>query len=76
MRGKLHSRGEQRRADYILYYRSNIPLAVIEAKENGHGVGAAMQQVLNYAETLGWSISGQDLAKRVVGRNKKGLADG
>ena len=53
VRGKLHTRGEQKRADYILYYKSNIPLAVIEAKENGHSVGAGMQQALNYAETLG-----------------------
>jgi len=53
VRGKLHSRGEQKRADYILYYKSNIPIAVIEAKDNSHSVGAGMQQALNYAETLG-----------------------
>jgi type I restriction enzyme R subunit len=53
VRGKLHTRGEQKRADYILYYKSNIPLAVIEAKDNKHTVGAGMQQALNYAETLG-----------------------
>jgi type I restriction enzyme R subunit len=52
VRGKLHARGEQKRADYILYYKSNIPIAVIEAKA-GHSVGAGMQQALNYAETLG-----------------------
>ena len=34
VRGKLHTRGEQKRADYILYYKSNIPLAVIEVKDN------------------------------------------
>jgi type I restriction enzyme R subunit len=33
VRGKLHSRGEQKRADYILYYKPNIPLAIIEAKD-------------------------------------------
>jgi type I restriction enzyme, R subunit len=52
VRGKLHSRGEQKRADYILYYKSNIPIAIIEAKDNVHSVGAGMQQALNYAETL------------------------
>lgn len=52
VRGKLHSRGEQKRADYILYYKSNIPIAIIEAKDNAHSVGAGMQQALNYAETL------------------------
>jgi type I restriction enzyme R subunit len=53
VRGKLHTRGEQKRADYILYYKSNIPLAVIEAKDNTYSIGAGMQQALNYAETLG-----------------------
>jgi type I restriction enzyme R subunit len=32
VRGKLHTRGKQKRADYVLYYKSNIPIAVIEAK--------------------------------------------
>ncbi|MDY7549095.1 type I restriction enzyme HsdR N-terminal domain-containing protein [Glaciimonas sp. CA11.2] len=49
----MHTRGEQKRADYILYYKPNIPLAVIEAEENAQSVGAGMQQALNYAETLG-----------------------
>ena len=53
VRGKLHARGEQKRADYILYYKSNIPIAVIEAKDNSYSVGSGMQQALNYAETLG-----------------------
>ncbi|MFA6040219.1 MAG: DEAD/DEAH box helicase family protein [Methylophilus sp.] len=52
VRGKLHSRGKQKRADYILYYKSNIPIAIIEAKDNSYSVGAGMQQALNYAETL------------------------
>lgn len=53
VRGKVHSRGEQKRADYVLYYKPNIPLAVIEAKDNSHAVGAGMQQALSYAEMLG-----------------------
>jgi type I restriction enzyme R subunit len=52
VRGKLHTRGELKRADYILSYKPNIPLAVIEAKDNNHSVGAGMQQALNYAEIL------------------------
>ena len=52
VRGKLHTRGEQKRADYVLYHKANIPLAVIEAKDNKHSVGAGMQQALNYAEAL------------------------
>lgn len=53
VRGKVHTRGEQKRADYVLFHKSNIPLAVIEAKDNKHSVGSGMQQALNYAETLG-----------------------
>ncbi len=52
VRGKLHARGTQKRADYILYYKPNIPLAIIEAKDNTHTVGAGLQQALDYAETL------------------------
>ncbi|MCO7633080.1 DEAD/DEAH box helicase family protein [Pseudomonas guariconensis] len=52
VRGKLHSRGESRRADYILYHQANLPLAVIEAKDNKHALGAGMQQALGYAEVL------------------------
>ena len=52
VRGKLVSRGKGKRADYILYYRPNIPIAVIEAKDNTHAMGDGMQQGLDYAETL------------------------
>jgi type I restriction enzyme R subunit len=52
VRGKLHTRGKQKRADYVLYYAPNLPIAVIEAKDNNHTVGDGMQQGLNYAETL------------------------
>ncbi|EXJ14393.1 EcoAI/FtnUII family type I restriction enzme subunit R [Imhoffiella purpurea] len=52
VRGKLVSRGKGKRADYILYYKPNIPIAVIEAKDNAHGIGDGMQQALGYAETL------------------------
>ena len=51
-RGSLRKRGRKRRADYLLFYRSNIPIAVIEAKDNKHSVGEGMQQALDYAETL------------------------
>jgi type I restriction enzyme, R subunit len=52
VRGKLTGRGERKRADYILYYKPNIPIAIIEAKDNNHSVGAGMQQALKYAEIL------------------------
>ena len=52
VRGKLHTRGARKRADYILYYKPSIPIAVIEAKDNNHTVGAGTQQALGYARTL------------------------
>ena len=52
VRGKLVSRGKAKRADYVLYYKPNIPLALIEAKDNSYGVGDGMQQGLDYATTL------------------------
>lgn len=52
VRGNMHTRGKRMFADYILYYKPNIPIAVIEAKDNTHTVGAGMQQALGYAEIL------------------------
>ena len=52
VRGKLVTRGKAKRADYILYYKPNIPIAIIEAKDNNHRVGDGMQQGLEYAATL------------------------
>ena len=52
VRGKLVTRGKAKRADYILYYKPNIPIALIEAKDNSYAVGAGMQQALEYAATL------------------------
>ena len=52
VRGKLVTRGKAKRADYILYLKPNIPLALIEAKDNNHSVGDGMQQGLEYAATL------------------------
>jgi type I restriction enzyme R subunit len=52
VRGKLVTRGKAKRADYILYYKPNIPIALAEAKDNNHSVGDAMQQALDYAVTL------------------------
>ena len=52
VRGKSVMRGEAKKADYILSYKPNLPLAVVEAKDNNHSVGAGMQQALEYAEIL------------------------
>ncbi|MCH8518297.1 DEAD/DEAH box helicase family protein [Candidatus Gracilibacteria bacterium] len=52
IQGKRISRVGKKRADYILYYKNNFPIAVIEAKDNNHSIGAGMQQALHYAKTL------------------------
>ena len=52
VRGKLTARGIRKRADYILYYKPNIPIAIIEAKDNKHSVRAGIQQGLDYAQIL------------------------
>ena len=52
VRGKLHTRGKNKRADYVLFYKPNIPIAVLEAKDNNHSVGDGMQQALEYADLL------------------------
>ncbi len=53
VRGKLVARGKSKRADYVLYLKPGVPLAVIEAKDVEHSVGAGMQQALEYAAMLG-----------------------
>ena len=52
VRRKTVKRGEQKRADYILYWKPNIPLAIVEAKANNHNIADGMEQALNYAEIL------------------------
>ncbi len=52
VKGNLSARGKRKRADYILYYKPNIPIAIIEAKDNKHSVRAGIQQGINYAQIL------------------------
>jgi len=52
VKGNRTARGERKRADIILYYKANIPIAIIEAKDNTHSIGSGMQQGLDYAGIL------------------------
>lgn len=53
VRGSMAMRSQQRkRADYILYHKPNVPLAIVEAKDNNHNVSAGMDQALDYAAML------------------------
>lgn len=54
VRGNLSSRNKKTKkfADYVLYWESNVPIAVVEAKDNKHTVSHGLQQALGYAEIL------------------------
>lgn len=52
VRGRMTARGKRKRADYILYYKPNIPIAIIEVKDNNHSIGAGIQQALDYGHIL------------------------
>ncbi len=52
LRGQMTFRGKQKRADYVLFYKNNLPLAIIEAKDNNHPIGAGLQQGIEYAQAL------------------------
>jgi len=52
VRGNITARGKRKRTDYLLYYKPNLPLAIVEAKDNHHSIGAGMQQGIEYAECL------------------------
>ena len=52
VRGNLHTRAKNKRADYVLFYKPNIPIAIIEAKDNNHSIADGMQQGLGYGEML------------------------
>ncbi len=52
VKGNKVKRAPSKRADYVLYYQPNVPLAVVEAKDNKHSIGAGMQQALGYANML------------------------
>jgi len=50
--GKKATRRLPKKVDYLLEYQPNMPLAVVEAKDNSHAPGAGMQQAIEYAEQL------------------------
>lgn len=54
VRGNLSSRNKKKKkfADYVLSWQPGLPLAIVEAKDNKHGVSDGLQQALGYAEIL------------------------
>ena len=52
VKGQMGMRAKGKRADYVLYHKAHFPLAVVEAKDNKHSLGAGMQQAQGYADLL------------------------
>lgn len=59
------TRDERKRADYLLLYHRDYPIAVVEAKPEGDSAGSGMQQAKDYAEILGlkfaYATNGKDI---------------
>jgi type I restriction enzyme, R subunit len=75
VRGKTVKRGEAKKADYLLYYKPGIPIAVIEAKDNNETVGAGMQQALEYAEILDVPFAYSSNGDAFLEHDRIGVAD-
>jgi type I restriction enzyme R subunit len=73
VRGKMVSRGKSKFADYVLYYRPNIPIAIIEAKDNKHSAGDGMQQALEYADILNIPFVFSSNGDRFVFHDRTGI---
>lgn len=52
VKGNSAARGTPKRADYVLYHKPHIPIAVIEAKDNNHSIRSGIQQAIDYAGIL------------------------
>ncbi|WP_202806340.1 MULTISPECIES: EcoAI/FtnUII family type I restriction enzme subunit R, partial [Planktothrix] len=74
VKGNLTKRGEAKKADYILYYKPNIPIAVIEAKKNIYPLGAGMQQALNYADILDLPVAFSSNGDGFLEHDKSGFS--
>lgn len=64
--GRKVRRGQQKRADYLLYYRRDYPLAVVEAKEIGLPAETGVQQAREYAEILGLKFAYASNGRRII----------
>jgi type I restriction enzyme R subunit len=74
VKGNKTARGERKRADFILYLKPNIPIAVIEAKDNNHSVGSGLQQALNYAKILDVPVAFSSNGDGFIMHDRSGLS--
>lgn len=75
VKGDQTKRGKAKKADYILYYKPNIPIAIIEAKKNTFSVGAGMQQALDYADILDLPVAFSSNGDGFLEHDKSGFSD-
>lgn len=75
--GQSARRRAPKRVDYLLNYphRANLPLAVVEAKDNTHAVGDGMQQAIEYAEQLDVPFVFTSNGDSFVWHDRTGLRD-
>jgi type I restriction enzyme R subunit len=52
LKGNIVARSAPKKADYILYFNANNPIAIVEAKDNNHTVSYGMQQAKEYAKMM------------------------
>ena len=50
LQGDGHQKLQPQKADYLLRYGEALPIAVVEAKDEDHAIGAGLQQAMGYAE--------------------------
>ena len=75
VKGNTTTRGKRKRADFILYLKPNIPIAVIEAKDNNHSIGAGLQQALGYAEILDVPVAFSSNGDGFVQHDRSGFSE-
>ena len=61
VRGKTVKRGDRKFADYLLFHKPNVPLAIIEAKDKCHRVGSELCDVLEANLTTTTSLDDRPL---------------
>ncbi len=72
-------RGNRKRADYLLRYRPDFPIAVVEAKARYKNAAEGLQQARDYAEVLGlkfaYATNGATIIEVDYSTGKEGTVD-
>lgn len=78
--GKRPKRRKQKRVDYLLRYKRDFPIAVVEAKAIYKNAGDGLQQAKDYAKDLGLSFAygtnGEEIIEHDFLTGKETVVDG